>query len=70
MSKSFKVAINNWCKHCGICYAFCPVKVFTRDEKERVFVSHPEKCIGCRMCEYRCPDLAITVSGTEEDKDA
>jgi 2-oxoglutarate ferredoxin oxidoreductase subunit delta len=70
MSKSFKVAINNWCKHCGICYAFCPVKVFTRDEKERVFVTHPEKCIGCRMCEYRCPDLAITVSGTEEDKNA
>jgi NAD-dependent dihydropyrimidine dehydrogenase PreA subunit len=24
-------------------------------------VAHPEKCIACRMCELRCPDMAIFV---------
>lgn len=66
----YRVEINNWCKHCGICFAFCPKKVFTRDEKGRVLVSFPENCSGCRLCEYRCPDLAITVTETEEDKNA
>jgi len=65
---SFKVEINSkWCKHCGICLAFCPQKVFTWDEKQRVLISYPEKCTGCRLCEYRCPDLAIEVRKAEEE---
>jgi 2-oxoglutarate ferredoxin oxidoreductase subunit delta len=67
----YKVEINNkWCKDCGICFAFCPKRVFTRDEKERVFVTYPEKCSGCRLCEYRCPDIAITVTEVKEDTNA
>jgi 2-oxoglutarate ferredoxin oxidoreductase subunit delta len=23
--------------------------------------AHIEKCIGCRLCEYNCPDFAIFV---------
>jgi len=51
-----------WCKGCGICVHFCPKEVLKLDDKtNKVFVAHPEKCIACRMCELRCPDLAIEV---------
>jgi len=50
-----------WCKGCGICVHFCPKKVLELNEYNKVFVAHPEKCIACRMCELRCPDLAIEV---------
>ncbi|MBR6654445.1 MAG: 4Fe-4S binding protein, partial [Oscillospiraceae bacterium] len=28
---------------------------------EKAFVAKPEDCIKCKMCEYRCPEMAITV---------
>jgi 2-oxoglutarate ferredoxin oxidoreductase subunit delta len=69
LSKSYKLELNRkWCKDCGICLGFCPTNVFTWDEKRRLLISHPEKCIGCKMCEFRCPDLAIKVIEAEVDK--
>jgi 2-oxoglutarate ferredoxin oxidoreductase subunit delta len=50
-----------WCKGCGICVHFCPKNVLELNEQNKVFVAYPEKCIACRMCELRCPDLAIEV---------
>jgi 2-oxoglutarate ferredoxin oxidoreductase subunit delta len=50
-----------WCKGCGICVHFCPKKVLALNDNSKVYVAHPEKCIACRMCELRCPDLAIEV---------
>lgn len=50
-----------WCKACGICVAFCPVQVFTKDEEGYPRVAHPEACIDCGWCEIHCPDFAITV---------
>jgi NAD-dependent dihydropyrimidine dehydrogenase PreA subunit len=26
-----------------------------------------DKCTGCRICEYYCPDLAIYIEKNEED---
>jgi 2-oxoglutarate ferredoxin oxidoreductase subunit delta len=49
-----------YCKGCGICVAFCPRKVLAL-KSGKVCVEHPELCIGCRMCELRCPDFAIEV---------
>ncbi len=49
-----------WCKKCGLCFEFCARKVFETDSLGRPFVAHPEKCVGCGMCDYRCPDFAIT----------
>ncbi len=49
-----------WCKSCGICIALCPEKVFASNLGQPEIV-HPEKCIGCKSCEYHCPDFAIRV---------
>lgn len=58
--KKKKVQINReWCKGCGICIAFCPKKVLILDDEEKACWAHSEKCINCRLCELRCPDVAV-----------
>jgi len=47
------------CKKCGLCTAFCPTKVYITGEDDLPKIEHPEKCISCKMCFYRCPDFAI-----------
>jgi len=60
--KAFRIEIYRaWCKACGICVAFCPTKVFTKEEDGYPRVAHPEACTGCAWCEIHCPDFAITV---------
>lgn len=57
-----ELSINReWCKGCGICVSFCPKKVLELDAREKVVAIRPEDCICCKMCELRCPDLAIEV---------
>ncbi len=50
-----------WCKGCGICVAFCPKQVLELDDKDKAVAARPEDCIACRLCELRCPDLAIEI---------
>jgi len=60
--KVLKVILNSaWCKACGICIALCPRQVLEADGGGRPSASREEDCSGCRLCEYRCPDLALTV---------
>ena len=54
-----------YCKGCGICVHFCPKQVLALDEDEKVVALKPENCIACRLCELRCPDLAIEIEITE-----
>ncbi|MFH1138742.1 MAG: 4Fe-4S binding protein [Pseudomonadota bacterium] len=56
----------DWCKGCGVCVAFCPQKVLELDENGKAFVARPEECLACRLCEFRCPDLAIEVHLKED----
>ena len=57
-----KITIDSkWCKGCGICAAFCPKKVFDLGEDGAPSAARPQECIGCRLCEMRCPDFAIKV---------
>ncbi len=60
--------LRHFCKGCRICVEFCPTQTLALDERFRVTVAHPERCIACRMCELRCPDLAIFVIKAEKDK--
>lgn len=52
-----------WCKRCRLCSAFCPKKVFDVDEDGRPIPARAQECVGCRQCEMRCPDFAISVEG-------
>jgi 2-oxoglutarate ferredoxin oxidoreductase subunit delta len=59
--KVFQVEIlENLCKSCGICVAFCPLHCFVLDD-----TGHPllatDTCSGCGWCELYCPDFAISV---------
>ena len=56
----------DWCKGCGICVAFCHREVLELDHEDKVTVARPGECIGCKLCELRCPDLAIEVIVTHD----
>jgi len=53
--------IRQFCKGCRVCVEFCPTGTLDLDDRFKITVAHPEKCIACRMCELRCPDMAIFV---------
>ncbi len=60
--------IRQFCKGCRICVDFCPTGTLDLDERFKITVAHPERCIACRMCELRCPDMAIYVEKGSRDK--
>jgi len=62
-----EIVINReWCKGCSICVKLCPKQVLELDKAEKSTVMRPEDCIVCKLCELRCPDLAVTVLTTQE----
>ena len=58
----------DWCKGCGICVHFCPKNVLELDSDGKVYAARPDDCICCRLCELRCPDLAIEVKKVNCDE--
>lgn len=53
------------CKGCGICTVLCPKKILRIDGDGKAEVTDLNECIGCRQCEFHCPDFAITMGGQD-----
>jgi 2-oxoglutarate ferredoxin oxidoreductase subunit delta len=57
--------VENRCKGCGFCIAYCPPKVlefsadFNKQGYHFPFLKHPDGCTGCDLCGLYCPDFAI-----------
>ncbi|MCL1974978.1 MAG: 4Fe-4S binding protein [Firmicutes bacterium] len=62
--KKVEFSVNDWCKSCGVCAAFCAVEALIVEYGEKPMFL-PEKCTGCKLCALRCPDFAITVEVNE-----
>ena len=50
-----------YCKGCGICVKFCPAKILDITALGKVIITNQDGCLGCKACEIRCPDFAMTV---------
>lgn len=70
--KNKLTVVSVYCKGCGLCVDICPTGTLElEDNIESKFgvsvkIAAPDHCIGCRMCERRCPDFAIFVNYTEK----
>jgi NADPH-dependent glutamate synthase beta subunit-like oxidoreductase len=67
-ARMFEVTVHTAnCKACGYCNEVCKMGVFAQSEEfnkrgvKPLYAASPEKCVGCLMCFYACPDFAIEV---------
>jgi len=66
MQRSCTVSVNgSLCKGCGICVEICPRKALVMSGRRgELGYFNPElrgTCVGCRLCEWYCPDFAMTI---------
>ena len=61
-SQKWQILIESgWCKSCGICVEFCPVKAIVLNDEGTAMAATGGSCTGCTLCERLCPDLAIQI---------
>jgi len=60
------------CKGCGLCIAVCPKKVLEISGEVNskgyfpAYQARPENCVFCSTCCIMCPDVGITITGTDD----
>ncbi len=63
------------CKGCGLCVTVCPKKVLEISGEVNAmgyfpaYQARPEDCVRCTACCIMCPDVAITITETAEDRE-
>jgi NAD-dependent dihydropyrimidine dehydrogenase PreA subunit len=71
----FIVRVNpKLCKSCGLCVDFCGRGALKMSDETKSGKHVPEvdieRCTGCRLCEWYCPDFAIWIERKVEKKAA
>jgi 2-oxoglutarate ferredoxin oxidoreductase subunit delta len=71
------VIIEDRCKGCGFCVAYCPRDVLCMSTRFNKKGYHPPerkneaRCVNCHFCEALCPEFAIySVKATEEPRES
>jgi NADPH-dependent glutamate synthase beta subunit-like oxidoreductase/NAD-dependent dihydropyrimidine dehydrogenase PreA subunit len=72
-ARQFDIGIHpEGCKECGYCIEVCGRNVFEVAQKfnnrgyRPITVRNREKCVGCMLCFYACPDFSIDVTEKRE----
>ena len=74
-AKGIIYVIEEYCKGCGICIEFCPLKVIAFSEQFNSKGYHPpeiialEKCSGCDLCGMYCPEFSLWAEKIKGGKD-
>lgn len=58
-----------YCNGCGRCYDLCPLDVLGWNKEERLpIAAHPDECWHCGVCERECPEEAISLNTSFDQK--
>lgn len=63
-----------YCKGCHLCIDQCPKQVLIVSSRRNAKgylvpeAAGAKDCIACQLCEMICPDMAITVEKSDDEK--